>query len=462
MPDTIAVGDVLDRIPTGPAHRAVLLVTGAAWGFAAMEVLLITFTLPVMTETWGLSGSAAGLLGSASLAGMVVGSWLGGTLADRHGRRTTLQAMVAGYAIASGLTALAGGFEVTLALRVVTGVGIGGTATAATVYLSEHLPTANRGSYLTYLDAFWAIGTIAAVLAAWVLLGDLLPFSTPVGFSDWRLLFAIGTLPILLVPVLQRFEESPYYLVQQGDTTGARRRIQALADASDTILDHDLGRSTLVVSSQSTEDSGDGGGLNQLFAPALRRRTAVVVLAWFGANLGFYGVFIWLPDTVGAASLVGGTYQYLLLAGLVQIPGYLSAAALVDRVGPRLTLGTYLLGSGIATSVFAAALPGVTPGVLSGFWPFLLGLLAVSFFSVGAFGALRAYTPSLFPTAVRSTGGGVAEGVGRGAGILGPVVAGSLVSAGYVVALAPLVAGFLLAGVVVLTLGATTHGAVLD
>lgn len=459
MPDTIAVGDVLDRIPTGPAHRAVLLVTGAAWGFAAMEVLLITFTLPVMTETWGLSGSAAGLLGSASLAGMVVGSWLGGTLADRHGRRTTLQAMIAGYAIASGLTALAGGFEVTLALRVVTGVGIGGTATAATVYLSEHLPTANRGSYLTYLDAFWAIGTIAAVLAAWVLLGDLLPFSTPVGFSDWRLLFAIGTLPILLVPVLQRFEESPYYLVQQGDTTGTRRRIQALANGDASL---GLDRSRLVVSAHPEGEPAERGGLNQLFAPALRRRTAVVVLAWFGANLGFYGVFIWLPDTVGAASLVGGTYQYLLLAGLVQIPGYLSAAALVDRVGPRLTLGTYLLGSGIATSVFAAALPGVTPGVLSGFWPFLLGLLAVSFFSVGAFGALRAYTPSLFPTAVRSTGGGVAEGVGRGAGILGPVVAGSLVSAGYVVALAPLVAGFLIAGVVVLTLGATTHGAVLD
>lgn len=464
MPDTIAVGDVLDRIPTGPAHRAVLLVTGAAWGFAAMEVLLISFTLPVMTETWGLSGSAAGLLGSASLAGMVVGSWLGGTLADRHGRRTTLQAMVAGYAIASGLTALAGGFEVTLALRVVTGVGIGGTATAATVYLSEHLPTANRGSYLTYLDAFWAVGTIAAVLAAWALLGDLLPFGTPGGVSDWRFLFAIGTLPILLVPIIQRFEESPYYLVQQGDTDGARRRIQALADASNTSLglDRDLDRSTLVVSSQPDGDSEVGGGLKQLFAPALRRRTAVVVFAWFGANLGFYGVFIWLPDTVGAASLVGGIYQYLLLAGLVQIPGYLSAAALVDRVGPRLTLGTYLLGSGIATYVFAAALPGVTPGVLSGFWPFLLGLLAVSFFSVGAFGALRAYTPSLFPTAVRSTGGGVAEGVGRGAGILGPIVAGSLVSAGYVVALAPLVTGFLLAGVVVLALGATTHGAVLD
>jgi len=466
MGDALTVGDALDRIPAGPAHRAILLVTGVAWGFAAMEVLLISFTLPAMTVRWALSGAAAGFLGSASLAGMVLGSWLGGTLADRYGRLTTLQGMVAGYAIASGLTALAGGYETTLALRVLTGIGVGGTATTATVYLSEHLPTATRGSYLTYLDAFWAVGTIASVLAAWALLGDLVTIASPGGVADWRLLFAIGALPILLVPVLRTFEESPYYLVQQGDLDGARRRIQALADASPTLSQSgfDLGieDATLVVSSRPSDESGDGGGLKRLVAPALRRRTAVVVLAWFGANLGFYGVFIWLPETVGAATLVGGTYQYLLLAGLVQIPGYLSAAALVDRIGPRRTLGTYLVGAGLATYVFAAALPGVSPGVLSGFWPFLLGLLAVSFFSVGAFGALRAYTPSLFPTDVRSTGGGVAEGVGRGAGILGPILAGSLVSAGYVVALAPLVAGFLVAGAVVLAIGTTTHGSVLE
>lgn len=458
------VGDALDRVPVGPAHRRILAVTGAAWAFAAMEVLLVSFTLAPMRDLWGLSGAAAGLLGSASLVGMVAGSWLGGVLADRAGRLRTLQVMVAGYAVAAGLTAAADGYHVAVLLRILTGVGIGGTATAATVYLSEHLPSAKRGSYLTYLDAFWAFGTIAAVGAAWLLLGPPADRLTPAGVDDWRFLFALGAIPLVLLPALRSFEESPHYLARRGDMDAARDRIQALAAANGRPLD--LGDVRLVVS--ETDDTG--GGLRRLVSPGLRRRTAVVVVAWFGANLGFYGVFIWLPDTVDAAGLVGGSYRYLLLAGVVQLPGYLAAAALVDRIGARRTVGISLLGAGVATYVFAVALPGVTPGPLAGVtpdwatgvWPFVVGLGAASFFSVGAFGSLRAYTPALFPTDVRSTGGGVAEGTGRFAGILGPVVAGGLVESGYVVALAPLALGFALAGAVVLLFGVETHGSVLE
>ena len=451
MGSPLAVGDALERIPLGRAHRVLLVVTGTAWALGAMEVLLISFTLPGMSETWGLSGAAAGFLGSASVVGMVAGSWLGGVLADDHGRIRTLQLMVVVYALAAGLTAAADGFTTTVVLRVITGVGIGGTATAATVYLSEHLPSGDRGSYLTYLDGFWALGSIAAVLAAWLLLGLLGDSLSTLGVDGWRLLFALGGLPVLLVPVLRSFDETPYYLARRGDFDAARDRIEAFARANGTPLD--LGDTDITLS----RAAGSEGGLRQLLSPGLRGRTAVVVLAWFGANFGFYGVFIWLPDTVGAATLVGGIYRYLLLAAIVQIPGYLSAAFLVDRIGARTTLGAYLLGAGAATYVFAAALPGVSPGLLSGFWPFLLGLLAASFFTVGAFGALRAYTPTLFPTEVRSTGGGLAEGAGRIAGILGPVVAGGLVEAGYVVALAPLALGFAVAGGIVLAYGTETH-----
>jgi putative MFS transporter len=454
--DTLTVGGALDRVPLGTAHRRILAVTGAAWAFAAMEVLLVSFTLAPMRDLWGLSGAAAGLLGSASLVGMVAGSWLGGTLADDHGRLRTLQVMVAGYALAAGLTAAVDGYLAALALRALTGVGIGGTATAATVYLSEHLPTANRGSYLTYLDAFWAVGTIAAVVAAWLLLGPPGDALTPAGVDDWRLLFALGAIPLVLLPALRSFEETPHYLARRGDLDAARARIESLARANGSPLDLS-GTSLTVVDADDTT-----GGLRRLLAPALRRRTVVVIVAWFGANLGFYGVFIWLPDTVDAASLVGGSYRYLLLAAVVQIPGYLSAAALVDRIGARRTLGIYLVGAGVATYVFAAALPGITPGFVTGLWPFLLGLTAASFFSVGAFGSLRAYTPALFPTDVRSTGGGLAEGTGRIAGIVGPIIAGGLVESGYLVALAPLAVGFALAGAVVLLQGVETHGAALE
>lgn len=448
MSEFRSVGDVLNGIQHGPAQRKLLAATGATWALAAMEVLLISFALPTMTETWSLSGTAAGILGSASLGGMVLGSPIGGRLADRYGRLRTLRLMVALYAVSAGLTALATGVVSASVLRVLTGIGIGGTATATTVYLSEHLADDRRDRYLTYLDAFWAIGSIASVVLAWLLLTPAVLPATPGPIDRWRYLFVLGASPIVLLPLLRRLGDSPHYLATRGRAAEARDRLRAIARTNGA--DIDISASSIGVRSSD----GGGSAIGRLLAPSLARRTTVTSLAWFGTNLGFFGVFIWLPGAVGAAQLVGGTYQYLLLASLVQIPGYVSAAHLVERIGPKRTLGSYLVLSGLGTYLFAAALPGVGFARFSGFWPFLVGLLAASFFSVGAFGSLRAYTPAQFPTSLRSTGSGVAEGTGRVAGILGPILAGSLVDVSYLVALAPLAVGFALAGVLVIGFGA--------
>jgi putative MFS transporter len=449
------VGVVLDRIPIGRYHRRLLLIAGFAWALAAMEILLVSFTLSRMSEAWSLSGAEAGMLGSASLLGMVFGSWLGGWAADRRGRVATFQLAVFVYAAAAGLTALSVGFYSAAILRVATGVGVGGTATVATAYLSEHLPTDRRGSYLAYLDAFWSVGTVIAVVGAWFLFAvvgdDLLTVTT---ITDWRLLFAAASAPLLLVPLVGSLRETPYHLVETGRIKEARDRIREIARENRAEID--LSATTLTV----PDDDEQSAGVRQLFDPDLLGRTLMISVAWFCANFGFYGVFIWLPETVGAAGLVGGIYRYLLLAGLVQVPGYLSAAYFVDRVGRKRTLGVYLVLAGVATYLFASTVTGATSD--RGFWVFLAGLLAASFFSVGCFGALRAYTPELFPTEVRSVGSGVAEGSGRVAGILGPVVAGALVGSGYFVALTPLAAGFVGGGAVVLLFGVRTQGRSLE
>jgi len=453
------VGQVLNHISTGRIHRRLLALVGTTWALAAMEVLLVSFALPVLIREWSLSGPVAGALGSATLLGMAVGSWFGGWCAGRFGRVRTLAWAVGGYALCTGLTAAAPGPAAVFALRLLTGVGVGGAATAGTTYLSEHLPTAARGRYMVYFDGFWAGGTILAVVAAWVFLA---PSAPPVaeflGVPGWRALFAVAAFPAVLVPVLLGLEETPYYLLATGRTEAARSRLLTLAGGADT------GLRTEAVALDGDRDAADRStdrgtrGFRALLAPELAGPVAAVSLAWFGLNFGFYGVFIWLPDTVDAAGMVGGTYTYLFLAAAVQVPGYLTAAALIDRLGRKPTLGGFLVCSGLATYVFAAALPGVDFVGLSGVWPFLGGLLAASFFALGSFGAIRAYTPELFPTDVRSLATGVAEGTGRVAGIAGPLVAGALVGRGYLVALAPLATGFVVAGVSVVLLGAETRG----
>jgi putative MFS transporter len=455
---TVNVADVMDRIPVGSFHRRLLAICGSAWAFDGMEVIIISFTLPVLIGAWGLSGLTAGLLGAASLMGMIVGNWGWGWYADRYGRKDAFQWTVLAYSVFAGLTAFAVGFPSGFALRFLTGVGLGGALAVDTSYLSEHLPTDRRGRYLVYLDAFWPIGNILAVVLAWVFLSALtgpggtiaIPGVGPV--AGWRVLFASAAFPALLVFVIRsQLHETPYFLARTGDIDGANERIRAIAEENDQPYEP--------IDADSVETTSPAS-FSRLFEPDLRKQTAMIAAAWFAINFGYYGVFIWLPKTVGAAGVVGNIYLYFVLIAVVQIPGYFSAAYLVERIGRKATLGSYLILSGVFTFVFAASMPEVALFGLafSGFTPFLVGLLASSFFTLGAWGAIYAYTPELFPTEARATGNGFAGGVGKVAAVIGPILAGALVETGYLAALVPLAVAFALGGVVVLAFGRETMG----
>jgi putative MFS transporter len=423
-----------------------------------MEVIIISFTLPVLIGAWGLSGFTAGLLGSASLMGMIIGNWVWGWYADRYGRKVAFQWTVLSYSLFAGLTALAIGFYSGFALRFLTGVGLGGALAVDTSYLSEHLPTNRRGRYLVYLDAFWPIGNIIAVLLAWLWLSALVspqgtimvPFLGAV--AGWRILFVSAAFPAFLVFIIRtQLNETPYFLAKEGRIDEANAQLAAIAEENEEeeamLIDSDIKFPTTPP-------------VSRLFDPDILQQTLMIGAAWFAINFGYYGVFIWLPQTVGAAGVIGNIYVYFLLIAVVQIPGYLSAAYLVDRVGRKPTLGSYMILSGVFTFVFAATMPNVALfGVgLSGFWPFLIGLLAASFFGLGAWGAIYAYTPELFPTEARGTGMGYAGGVGKIAAVIGPILAGVLVESGYLLALTPLAVVYALGGVVVLVFGRETRG----
>jgi MFS family permease len=77
-----------------PFHRKAVAITGMAWTFVAMEILLIGFTLPLFGSLWNLSATWLGWIGASALAGSLVGSLLLGRLADQIGRRQIFQASI--------------------------------------------------------------------------------------------------------------------------------------------------------------------------------------------------------------------------------------------------------------------------------------------------------------------------------------------------------------------------------
>src|SRR5215210_8251295 len=137
MPAGRDVEDVLREAGLSRFHRKAILVTGAAWTFVAMEILLVGFVAPIFAAKWGLNGRMQGLVNSAALAGSLCGSLVLGRLADRIGRRTIFQYAILWYAVFTALTATAWGPWSVMTLRFLAGIGLGGMLVVDPSILAE-------------------------------------------------------------------------------------------------------------------------------------------------------------------------------------------------------------------------------------------------------------------------------------------------------------------------------------
>jgi putative MFS transporter len=430
-PETI--GDVIDRIGFGRFQRRLMWLCGASWAADAMEVLLIGFAIPSLMADWGLSREQGGLLASVLFAGMLLGAWFWGQFSDYTGRRFSFITTIGIDSVFGFLSALAPSFPVLLVFRFLTGFGVGGTLPVDYAMFSEYLPTRNRGRYLVYLESFWALGTIAAAALAWL----IIPQFPEIG---WRYLLAASALPGLIVFWIRRaMPESPRHLLVKGQVDAARQVLQRVARENGV----ELHIGALTVEPRRTQVP-----LRTIFAKQYLTQTMMSTIVWFSLSLAYYGVFTWLPGIFRAQGFaLLPVYQNTFLLALAQLPGYFSAAWLVEVIGRPRTLGLYLLGSAAATYVFA---------VVSGTTDIILASILMSFFALGAWGVLYAYTPELYPTSARGTGMGWAGGVARIAGILAPLVGARLLDIDLTLALTTYAAAFAVGGAAALLLGRET------
>jgi MFS transporter, putative metabolite:H+ symporter len=414
-----------------PFHRRAVAITGIAWTFVAMEILLIGFTLPLFGSLWDLSATWLGWIGASALAGSLVGSLLLGRLADQIGRRRIFQASILWYSIFTALTALAWGPASLLALRFLAGIGLGGMLVVDPSLLAEYLPPQRRGRFLVLLDFFWPIGLLMAIGLSWVFLDRL--------GGAWRWLFVAAALPAFLAYVARRtLPESPYWLARRGRLTEA-------ADVLGGITGHPVDGDSLAVSEEPSSSP------RELFRTPLRATSAVIILVWMALNVSYYGLFIWLPGVLGAQGTVAlNVYVLLALVALAQFPGYAASLWLVEAWGRKPTLAAFLALGGVSALTFALAHSTAV---------YVAALFFVGF-NLGAWGAVYPYTSELFPTRLRSTAFGMVEGVGKAAAIAGPYLFGYLLdTTGATMWSLTFVAAVMTAGALVTLLGRETRGA---
>jgi putative MFS transporter len=403
----------LDRLPFTRRHLSLLGGSGIGWALDALEVGLISFVIAQLSVTWSEDAAALSWVASAGFAGMAIGAALGGLLADRFGRRNVFALTLLLYGAATGLSALSWSVVVLLVLRFIVGLGLGAELPVASTLVSEFAPSRIRGRIVVVLEGFWAVGWIGAAL-----IGYLVVPSSPDG---WRWALLAGALPAVWAVIIRwRMPESVRFLESKGRHAEAERIVQQFERSAGGMAkaDYSAVAPPAGAAAQATR-------LRDLFSPLLRRRTVAIWLVWFTVNFSYYGAFIWLPSLLIAAGFpLVRSFEYTLLITLAQLPGYAASAYLVERWGRRVTLAVFLLGSAAAAVFFGfGAVSGVVAQIL------IFGML-LSFFNLGAWGALYAVTPELYPTPLRATGAGWAAGVGRLASILAPLSVFPLLSLG--------------------------------
>jgi putative MFS transporter len=437
---TRTVEDVLRQGGFTSFHRRLVLLTGFAWTFVAFEIILIGFVLPAIFAEFRLTPGSNPVLyflvASATLMGSFIGSLVLGRLADARGRRIVFLTSILWYSALTALTALAWDPWSVFGFRFLAGLGLGGMLVVDPSMLSEFLPPQSRGRFMVLLDFFWPIGFLLAIAFWWIFIIQ--------GGGQWRLLFVVAAFPAFIAFLARTtVPESPFYFARHG-------RLKEAADVLQRVTATDIPPSSL-----SREQAIPRAPLGALFSGSLLRRSAVTIVVWIALNFSYYGLFLSLPFALPVFSAVGSNVgllaTFFVVSAFAQFPGYGVSMVLVEAWGRKRTLALFLILGGISGYFFATASELTT---------LFVSLALVSFFNLGAWGAVYPYTSELFPTQYRATGFGLAEGVGKVTAILGPVIFGTLYAStgGLIAPLTAIAAVMALGGIVLAGIGPETKG----
>lgn len=387
----------IENLPIGKFHYTLLWVVGLGWMFDALDTGIIAFIMTTLVKDWALTPAESGWIVSIGFIGMALGAVFSGGLADRFGRKTVFATTLLIYSLATAACAFAPNLTWLLAFRFIVGLGLGGQLPVAVTLVSEYIPAHVRGRFIVLLESFWGLGWLVAALVSYFVIPHF----------GWHIAFLIGGLPAIYVYVIiKKVPESIPYLINRGRIDEAHELVQQIErHAGVPVID------TIVVKPVAQKQQVS---FRQLWSGRFARRSLMLWLVWFGIVFSYYGIFTWLPSLlVKQGYSVVQSFEYVLIMILAQLPGYISAAWLVERLGRKATLAGFIGACAISAYFFGRADTVFNIMV----WGCLL-----SFFNLGAWGVLYTYTPEQYPANIRAFGAGWASAVGRMGGIAAPIV----------------------------------------
>ena len=369
---------VIDDAPMRPFHWRVAALSAGGPFLDGWVLSIIAIVLIQATPALEMSDLELALVGSAALAGMLLGGLFGGYLCDRFGRKITYTIDLTALVVGSILCALVGAPWQLVVLRFLIGIAVGADYPIATSLLAEFVPRRRRGVLLASLVTAWFLGACLSYLVGFALSG--------LGEDAWRWMLASAALPGLIIVLLRvGIPESPRWLLNRGRAEDASVVLKKVFGPKAELSDMD-------------EPAATASMWDVLRNQQYRTRLLFVVAFQSAQIVPLYAIYTFLPVMLTGFGFDEGDTSYLggIVSSSIVLVGSVIGMFLMDKWGRRPVL--ILPFVPMAGALFLLAF--VPPDSI---WPVVVGFAVYSFFS-GITGLLVwSYPSELFPTEIRST-----------------------------------------------------------
>ncbi|MEV0336591.1 aromatic acid/H+ symport family MFS transporter [Nocardia sp. NPDC050717] len=353
---------------------------------------------------WDMTAGTAGLIGSWTLVGLMVGFLLAGPLADRIGRRKVMMVGVVWFSVGCAVCAVAASPEFLGAARFFTGIGLGGVVPSAVALTMEFAPRNRRQIYNGMMLTGYSFGGIIAALVAIALLPD----------HSWRMLYAVGALCVIVVPAMY------FWLPESVNSLVARGKDAEAADVARAYgLDIDVIRAEQRLQLQTSAAAEKNGGWRMLLTRRYLPSLLLFVVVCVCAQLITYGLNTWLPVLMREAGYpLGSSLQFLLVLQVGAIVGMIGGSMLADRYGSRRILVLFFLIGAVSLLALSRKLDTAV---------LMVAVAGAGLGSIGSSSLAYGYVAAKYPAPCRGSAVGASMGLGRVGSILGPSIGGWVV-----------------------------------
>jgi AAHS family benzoate transporter-like MFS transporter/AAHS family 4-hydroxybenzoate transporter-like MFS transporter len=402
----INVREELAQARVGKFHLRFAVLVAFIMFFDGYDLFNAAYVIPLIRKLWHPSPSMIGVMLSSGIVGLSIGSVLQGLLADRIGRRKVMLIALWTLTAASGLLATVVDSALSFAVvRLILGTALGMVTPLALTCINEWAPRRNANTFATWVFQFgFSAGGIFAGIAGITL--------TPL--FGWQSLYFVGLLSAgVALAAMKWLPESAQYLT----LLGRYDEVLALLCKARPEKAHDYAQARIL----PMPNAARAGAIGELLSPTYRRNTIVHWIVGALSLFCIHGLTGWLPSLVVAkGQAVSSAFGYGTLVMIASVFGGISMGWLADRLRSRIR--AMIIGFALA-AVFMGSL-----ATMLGKPEAIVLIAATGFFVFGAQAVLNNYQAMSYRTEVRGTGMGVAVGLNRVGGILGPVIVGVVAS----------------------------------